>query len=117
MNRNEKRRWSRILAMILVFAMVFCDPSMSYAAEVVGEMLTAEAPVTENVTKEDQAAAEAEAAQAAAESEAARLAAESEAAAKAAAESEAAAKAAAESEAAAKAAAESEGSSKSSGRV
>lgn len=36
MNRNEKRRWSRILAMILVFAMVFCDPSMSYAAEVVG---------------------------------------------------------------------------------
>lgn len=41
MNRNEKRRWSRILAMILVFAMVFCDPSMSYAAEVVGEMLTA----------------------------------------------------------------------------
>lgn len=85
MNRNEKRRWSRILAMILVFAMVFCDPSMSYAAEVVGEMLTAEAPVTENVTEEDQAAAEAEAAQAAAESEAARLAAESEAAAKAAA--------------------------------
>ena len=73
MNRNEKRRWSRILAMILVFAMVFCDPSMSYAAEVVGEMLTAKAPVTENVTKEDQAAAEAEAAQAAAESEAARL--------------------------------------------
>lgn len=64
MNRNEKRRWSRILAMILVFAMVFCDPSMSYAAEVVGEMLTAEAPVTENVTEEDQAAAEAEAAQA-----------------------------------------------------
>ena len=103
MNRNEKRRWSRILAMILVFAMVFCDPSMSYAAEVVGEMLTAEAPATENVTEEDQAAAEAEAAQAAAESEAARLAAESEAAAKAAAESEAAAKAAAESEAAAKA--------------
>ena len=112
MNRNEKRRWSRILAMILVFAMVFCDPSMSYAAEVVGEMLTAEAPVTENVTKEDQAAAEAEAAQAAAESEAARLAAESEAAAKAAAESEAAAKAAAESEAAAKAAAESEAAAK-----
>ena len=112
MNRNEKRRWSRILAMILVFAMVFCDPSMSYAAEVVGEMLTAKAPVTENVTKEDQAAAEAEAAQAAAESEAARLAAESEAAAKAAAESEAAAKAAAESEAAAKAAAESEAAAK-----
>ena len=56
MNRNEKRRWSRILAMILVFAMVFCDPSMSYAAEVVGEMLTAEAPATENVTEEDQAA-------------------------------------------------------------
>ena len=112
MNRNEKRRWSRILAMILVFAMVFCDPSMSYAAEVVGEMLTAEAPVTENVTKEDQAAAEAEAAQAAAESEAARLAAESEVAAKAAAESEAAAKAAAESEAAAKAAAESEAAAK-----
>ena len=112
MNRNEKRRWSRILAMILVFAMVFCDPSMSYAAEVVGEMLTAEAPATENVTEEDQAAAEAEAAQAAAESEAARLAAESEAAAKAAAESEAAAKAAAESEAAAKAAAESEAAAK-----
>ena len=64
MNRNEKRRWSRILAMILVFAMVFCDPSMSYAAEVVGEMLIAEAPATENVTEEDQAAAEAEAAQA-----------------------------------------------------
>ena len=37
MNRNEKRRWSRILAMILVFAMVFCDPSMSYAAEVLSK--------------------------------------------------------------------------------